>query len=137
MPSSRVITTVTFEKLMSRLAPDRERAAEVYETLRRRLTKYFDLKGLESPDTAADEALDRMALKIEAGEEVRDLVHYAFAVAHWVYLERFRAEDRERRAYARLTETRADNNEHLAAPYFATLEDCLHKLGSTFIVTIS
>jgi hypothetical protein len=130
MPRSRIVTTVTFEKLLARLAPDRERAAEEYETLRRRLTKYFDLKGLGSPDSAADETLDRMALKIEAGEDVRDFIHYAFGVAHWVYLERFRAEDRERSAYADLTQMRKVNYEHLAAPYLETLENCLDKLAT-------
>ena len=35
MPSSHVITSVTFEKLLARLAPDRERVGEQYETLRR------------------------------------------------------------------------------------------------------
>jgi len=87
------------------------------------------LKGLGSPDSAADETLDRMALKIEGGEDVRDFIHYAFGVAHWVYLERFRAEDRERRAYASLTKFREVNDEHLAAPYLETLENCLDKLA--------
>ena len=128
MPSSRVITSVTFEKLLARLAPDRERAAEEYETLRRRLTKYFELKGLRSPDSAADETLDRIALKIEAGEDVRDFIHYAYGVARWIFFERIRAEERERRTYDNLAQLRNGSESPSVAAYFETLEICLDEL---------
>src|SRR5438105_5605604 len=128
MPGSRVITSVTFEKLLARLALDRELAGEEYETLRRRLTKYFDLKGLRSPDSAADETLDRVASKIEAGEDIRDIIHYAYGVAHWIYLERFRAEERERKAYDNLVQLRSGGGGQAAASYLETLESCLEEL---------
>ena len=130
MPRSHVVTPDIFEKLLARLAPDRERAGEEYETLRRRLTKYFDLKGLAFPDPAADETLDRVALKIEAGEDVRDVIHYAFGVAHWVYLENLRAETRERRAYGDHAQMRTVNDGQLAPPYLETLQNCLEKLAT-------
>lgn len=129
MPRSRVVTADTFEKLLARLAPERERAGEEYENLRRRLTRYFDLKGLGSPDYAADETLDRLAQKIAAGEDVRDFLHYAFGIAQWVYLERVRAEDRERRANTNLTQMQRASLP-LASPYLESLEDCLNKLAS-------
>ena len=128
MPDSHVITSVTFEKLLARLAPDREQAGAEYETLRRRLTKYFDLKGLRSPDSAADETLDRVASKIQAGEDVRDLIHYAYGVAHWIFLERFRAEERERKAYDNLVQLRGGGGDQSAASHLQTLEICLEEL---------
>ncbi len=128
MPRSRVVTADTFEKLLARLAPERERAGVEYENLRRRLTRYFDLKGLGSPDYAADETLDRLAQKIAAGEDVRDFLHYAFGIAHWVYLERLRAEERERRANTNLTQIQRESLTG-TTPYLETLEDCLNKLS--------
>ena len=129
MPSSHVITSVTFEKLLARLAPDRERAGEEYETLRRRLIKYFDLKGLRSPDSAADETLDRVASKIQAGEDIRDLIHYAYGVARWISLERFRVEERERKAYDNLVHPLGSGGVQSAASYLETLEICLEELA--------
>jgi hypothetical protein len=129
MPRSRVVTADTFEKLLARLAPERERAGEEYENLRRRLTRYFDLKGLGSPDHAADETLDRLAQKIAAGEDVRDYLHYAFGIAQWVYLERVRAEDRERRARTDLAQLQQASFP-ATAPYLESLEDCLDKLAN-------
>lgn len=127
MNSPRAITALTFDKLLARLGPDRELAGEEYESLRRRLVKYFDLKGINLPEAAADEALDRMAIRIEAGEEIRDLVHYAYGVAHWIFLEKLRAEQRERKAYDDLAQRHIpDNNQRM--PYLEALEICLKKL---------
>ncbi len=128
MPRSRVVTADTFEKLLARLAPEREQAGEEYENLRRRLTRYFDLKGLGSPDYAADETLDRLAQKLAAGEEVRDFLHYAFGIAHWVYLERVRAEERERRANSNLSQLQRSSFP-ATTPYLESLDDCLNKLA--------
>jgi len=128
MPSSHVLTSVTFEKLLARLATDREREAEEYETLRRRLTKYFELKGLRSPDSAADETLDRIALKIEAGEDVRDFIHYAYGLVRWIVFERIRAEERERRTYDNLAQLRSGSGSPSVAAYLETLEICLNQL---------
>jgi len=128
MPRSRVVTADSFEKLLARLAPERERAGEAYENLRRRLTRYFDLKGLGLPDYAADETLDRLAQKIAAGEDVRDFLHYAFGIAHWVFLERVRAEERERRANTNLTQMQQASLQ-VTTPYLESLEECLNKLA--------
>lgn len=127
MPRSRV-TADSFEKLLARLAPERDRAGEEYENLRRRLTRYFDLKGLGAPDHAADETLDRLAQKIAAGEEVRDFLHYAFGIAHWVYLERVRAEERERKANSDLTQIQMASLP-VTIPYLESLDHCLNKLA--------
>lgn len=128
MPGSHVITSVNFEELLARFSPDRERAGEEYETLRRRLIKYFDLKGLRSPDSAADETLDRVASKIQAGEDIRDLTHYAYGVARWISHERFRVEERERKTYDNLVQLRSAGNDKSTASYLETLEVCLEEL---------
>lgn len=129
MPSSHLITVTTFEKLLTRLAPDREQAAHEYETLRRRLIKYFELKGLKASDKAADETLDRIAVKLEAGEVVRDIINYTYGVAQWIFKEQYRAEERERKAFDNLTHIKALIDSHSKESFLQLLEHCLEALA--------
>ena len=61
-----------FERLLSRLDDDRSRAAEKYLILRRKLVKIFERRGCVAADDLADQALDRIARKLEK-EEIHDL----------------------------------------------------------------
>jgi len=92
-----------FDRLLERLAADREAAALEYEMLRCRLVDFFDGRGAESPEALADETLDRMASKLEEGEVIEHARAYAYGVAKRVFLE---AERRRGRAEAALRELR-------------------------------
>jgi DNA-directed RNA polymerase specialized sigma24 family protein len=87
-----------FELFLRRLDPDRERASREYEALRSRLVDFFDWRGSASPDTMADETIDRVARKLEQGEVVDHVGAYAHAVARRVLQERYKRTSRERKA---------------------------------------
>ena len=85
----RTITELSFTRLLARLHADRDEAAHEYERLHRSLVKFFDWRGASPPEECADEALDRLARKLEetAVEDVRKYVH---GIARLVLLERQR-----------------------------------------------
>jgi DNA-directed RNA polymerase specialized sigma24 family protein len=83
----------TFEGLLSRLDADRERAGEKYEDLRRTLVRFFEWRGAPFPDEQADVVLNRLAGKLSAGVEVRNLRAYSHEVARLVLLEAFKGPD--------------------------------------------
>jgi DNA-directed RNA polymerase specialized sigma24 family protein len=85
----RALSARGFTRLLDRLHPDSAQAGQEYERLRRVLVKFFDWRGLASPDECADEVLDRLAVKL--GETaVEDVKKYALGIARLVALERRR-----------------------------------------------
>jgi DNA-directed RNA polymerase specialized sigma24 family protein len=87
--NGRSISADSFARLLDRLHPDEEQAAQEYERLRRALVKFFDWRGAFPPDECADEALDRLAHKL-AQTEVQDVRKYVHGIARLVVLERRR-----------------------------------------------
>jgi DNA-directed RNA polymerase specialized sigma24 family protein len=81
------LTQTAFDKLLSCLDSDRERAGEKYERLRLKLVKFFEWHGTEFPEERADQALDRITRRIDEGEIIRDLNRYAHGVARLLWLE--------------------------------------------------
>ena len=53
-----------FDRLLSWLDDDRERAGEEYEKLRRRLTTIFSARGCRIPEELADETIDRVSRRV-------------------------------------------------------------------------
>ena len=49
------LTADIFAKLLARLDPDRERAGERYEDLRRTLTRFFEWRNAPFPEEQTDE----------------------------------------------------------------------------------
>ena len=64
-----VLTEDAFETLLTQLDPDRERAAEKYEEIRRKLIKFFRWRGCLQFEEYADRTIDRVARKITEGAE--------------------------------------------------------------------
>jgi DNA-directed RNA polymerase specialized sigma24 family protein len=87
--SKRSLTAPGFARLLARLHSDAERAGQEYERLRRALVKFFDWRGASSPDDCADEALDRLACKLE-DTAVEDVPSYAHGIARIILLEQKR-----------------------------------------------
>jgi DNA-directed RNA polymerase specialized sigma24 family protein len=88
---TRTLTAVGLDRLLARLHPDKDVAAEEYERLRRTLVKFFDWRGVWPPDECADEAIDRLARRLEDNTAVDDVRNYAHGIARMVLLERRRA----------------------------------------------
>ena len=79
-----------FDKLLARLDPDRERAGQLYEEMRLKLLKFFMWKNCPEADIHADDALDRVARKLDEGTEIQNLNAYAYQVARYIVLEQYR-----------------------------------------------
>jgi DNA-directed RNA polymerase specialized sigma24 family protein len=88
------LTASRFEALLARLDPDRDRAAEKYELIRRKLTKFFEWNHCVAADLLVDETFDRVAQKCET-EEILDPANFALGVARYVRLEARRRQGKE------------------------------------------
>jgi len=126
------LTADTFGKLLARLDPDRERAGERYEDLRRTLTRFFEWRGAPFPEEHADEVFNRIAGKLSAGVEVRNLASYGYEVARLVCLEALRGKDSKRASldpdkHDVAVLDRADETQEKEIR-LSCLEDCLDSL---------
>lgn len=92
MSRERHITRQEFEALLAWLDPDRERGAEKYEEIRRRLIKILRCRGCGEAEALADETIDRVAEKVAglAAGYQGDPSYYFYGVAHKVFLESVR-----------------------------------------------
>jgi DNA-directed RNA polymerase specialized sigma24 family protein len=79
-----------FDKLLSRLNADRDQAGELYEELRLKLLKFFLWKNCPDPEACADDALDRLARRLDEGTEIQNVNAYAYQVARFIVLEQLR-----------------------------------------------
>lgn len=95
---NRSLNRAALVALLERLDADPERAAERYRELHRKLSRLYEWRGCTRSDELADEALDRVALKLEAGLEVHAIESYVARVAWLVFRERVRREQRQRTA---------------------------------------
>ncbi len=96
------LTPEGFESLLAQLDPDRERAGEIYETIRHKLVRLFEWRGCASPEDLADETINRVARRLAEGVELRSNEPYGYfcGVAHLVFKEVLRRASREQRALA-------------------------------------
>src|SRR5262245_11802020 len=81
------LTREAIDKLLAAFSQDTDEAARQYEALRIRLIRYFEWRSTPLPDNQADEALNRVARRIDEGEQVNNVVAYAYRVAYFVFLE--------------------------------------------------
>jgi DNA-directed RNA polymerase specialized sigma24 family protein len=89
------LTAQAFERLLDALDPDRDRAGEKYEALRSRLIQFFCWRGSPTPEEDADSTLDRVVRRLEQGEAIDRIEHYAHGVAKLVLLESLRRRERD------------------------------------------
>jgi RNA polymerase sigma factor (sigma-70 family) len=92
MTRQSIITQEGFDRFLSRLNQDRELAGQEYERVRGRLILYFQCRNIIQAEDCADEAINRVILKLETGHQIRDLVTYIFGVARMVLLETHRSQ---------------------------------------------
>jgi len=122
-----LLTPRGFERLLDHLHPDRDTAGRTYEQLRRRLVRFFEGRRCAFPEEHADESLNRVARKLDAGETIQDVTTYVIGIARMVVKEVARAASKEVAAQAAL---RAPDHANLhpdpASVESARLLDCLH-----------
>jgi DNA-directed RNA polymerase specialized sigma24 family protein len=83
-----------YARLLARLDGNLLRAEAEFERLRATLTRFFDWRGVSSPEDCADETLERLAHKLEEGVAVLDVTAFARGVARLVLQEAVRAQER-------------------------------------------
>jgi RNA polymerase sigma factor (sigma-70 family) len=89
------LTPDEFEALLAQLDPDRRRAAEMYEHIRRRLIRLFEWRGCAFPEDLTDETFNRVARRMAEGVKPQsDPYAYFCGVAHLLYKETLRRASR-------------------------------------------
>jgi DNA-directed RNA polymerase specialized sigma24 family protein len=91
------LTQQAFDKLLACLNPNAERAGEIHEKIRQKLTKLFKWRGCAFPEEYVDKTIDRVAKKIEQGAEIHPNNPYLYfhGVALNVLREYWRRSARE------------------------------------------
>ncbi len=85
--TKREVDAGAFDRLLGALSDDREEAADRFLGLRRRLVRFFEIRGIWQSDAAADTVIDRIANKIADGNVFDDVSSYALGIARMVALE--------------------------------------------------
>jgi len=88
------LTQQAFEKLLTCFSPDREQAGMEYETTRRKLIRFFASRSVESADVQADETINRVARRIDEGQQIDNLLGYFYGVARMVFKETIKEKER-------------------------------------------
>ncbi len=118
----------SFDSFLTILDSNRELAGQKYESLRIRLVKFFEWRACRFADDLADETLDRVARKIDAGEQIKDYVNYAYSVARLLYLETVKKQTKEQALVIEMpVKNNTDHNEEDAQ--LNCLERCLQTLS--------
>ena len=122
------LTREGLDKFLVALSPERDEAARIYETLRKKLISYFDWRNCAIPEDDADEVLNRVIRKIDQGEAISDPSTYVFGVARMVLLESSRAALKERSALSELRPVAAEADDETTQQRILSLRECLSSL---------
>jgi hypothetical protein len=79
-----------FEEFLACLDPDRERAGQKYEQIRRALITFLRCRGCWSPEESADETIDRVIRRM-SDTRVEDMMSFTRGVARHVLAESHRS----------------------------------------------
>jgi RNA polymerase sigma factor (sigma-70 family) len=122
-----------FDALLAWLDPDRERAAQKYEEIRRRLIKIFVCRGCPVAEDLADKTIDRVAGKVKdiAPSYVGNPALYFYGVAKNVYHEWLR-EQQQAAAAAPVPDPVpvVDQDPPEPDPEYDSLEECMGQLSA-------
>jgi len=123
-----VLTQEAFDKLLLCLDPDRERAGEKYETVRHKLIKFFEWQGCSFPEDYTDKTINRVAKKIDEGEEIHNPYRYIHGVARRVFMEYLREWEKERAALDHWPPVQTSLEDASESERLQCLEQCLQDL---------
>jgi DNA-directed RNA polymerase specialized sigma24 family protein len=92
--SAGVLTQQAFDDLLNRFSTNREAAGVEYETMRRKLVRFFLSRSVDLADVYADETINRVARRINEGQDIDNLNGYFYGVAQLVFKETLKEKDR-------------------------------------------
>jgi DNA-directed RNA polymerase specialized sigma24 family protein len=84
------LTKSALDGLLSAFSDDQAEAGLLYQRMYVKLIRYFEWRGIASPEERADQAMNRVARKLEEGQEITNLKGYIYGVARHVFEEAFR-----------------------------------------------
>jgi hypothetical protein len=128
--SRKLLGPEALARFLELLSPDNEEAGRRYARLHEKLVCLFSMKGISDPANAADETIDRAALKISAGAPVPDAYKYCMGIARNIALERYRRSQRESSAFLTFAETIADATNEQVERSYRILKPCFEQLAS-------
>jgi DNA-directed RNA polymerase specialized sigma24 family protein len=105
------LTQKAFDRLLSCLDADRERAGEQYLKIRNKLVSYFECRDCPFPEEHADETINRVARKLASGEEIREPATYVYGVARLLLLEILKERTRQQSAIEHLSRMQPESIE--------------------------
>lgn len=125
------LTKEALDVFLARLDLNEDRAAEKYEVIRLKLVKYFLWWRLVAAEEAADETINRVARKLQQGENVYNLNAYIYGVAKLVYAEWIKKQNRSQQISEDDNEIQAplpEENESEATERLSCFHKCLRRL---------
>ncbi len=117
-------------RFLESLSPDTEEAGRRYARLHEKLAGFFRLKGISDPANAADETIDRAAIKIIGGAPVPDVDKYCLGIARNITKERYRRVQRENSAFLKFIDNLADATNEQVERIYRILKPCFEQLAS-------
>jgi len=115
------LTAESFDRLLAALHPDRAEAAVRYEALHERLVRVFRWEHAVDPESLADDALTRLARRLDEGESVLSIPAFLNGIARNLLKE----EGARRQRLQPLTDVPAPPSESEVEHHHAALETCL------------
>jgi hypothetical protein len=125
----RTLSQEALARFMEALSPDAEEAARIYIRLHNKLVGFFNLKGVSDPVSAADETIDRAALKVTTGTPVPDVGKYCLGIARNICKERYRGAVQESSAFLNFIENLPDACDEYVERINAVLKPCFERLA--------
>jgi hypothetical protein len=126
--NTRKMSQEEFARFMDFLAPDPEEAGRLYTRLHKKLNGFFSLKGISDPVSAADETIDRAAVKISGGAPVPDVNKFCLGIARNICKEKWRRERRESTIFRLFLENLTDDSDEEVERIYRVLKPCFEQL---------
>jgi DNA-directed RNA polymerase specialized sigma24 family protein len=125
------LTQESFDKLLIALGGNRESGGAKYLEIKNNLTRFFEWRGCSFPEDHADETINRIARKVDEGEEILNPSGYAMGVARLLLLEVIKGRQREQSALTELgTGSEAYVESDGGESRLGCLQNCLQTLST-------
>jgi DNA-directed RNA polymerase specialized sigma24 family protein len=92
----------SFARLLRSFDADPDRAAQRYEEMRRKLSRFFEWRGCSPAEEHADEVLDRVARRLDEGLQILNVAAYCYGIARLLLHEVAARLERQRTALGEL-----------------------------------
>src|SRR5436305_9666400 len=124
----RALGRESLARFVEHLSPDTEEGGRLYIGLHKKLVGFFSMKGISDPVSAADETIDRAALKITTGTPVPDVGKYCLGIARNIVKERLRRTQRENIVFLKFIEDLNNSSAEEVERINHLLKPCFEKL---------